>query len=89
MIVHPGSTVSHFNSGRYERLCLSVHPLVCWSIGNTMLFWRIQVVIALLFLPKCLVIFFISAPAHLHATLVIVYTALSKVDDSIFFIDSF
>ena len=32
MCILAAQSLSHFNSGLYERLCLSVHPLVCWSV---------------------------------------------------------
>ena len=32
MCILAAQSLSHFNSGLYERLCLSVHPSVCWSV---------------------------------------------------------
>ena len=32
MCILAAQSLSHFNSGLYKRLCLSVHPLVCWSL---------------------------------------------------------
>ena len=66
----------------YNPLCrsvsLSVGRSVSLSVGRsvTLLFRRFSAFFALLLLPKCSVTFFITAPAHLHATLVAVYLAL-------------
>ena len=53
---------------------MSVGPSVSQYVGNTLLFQHFWVVLSLPFLPKCLVSL-ITAPAHLHATLVAVFPA--------------
>ena len=53
---------------------MSVGPSVSQYVGNTLLFQHFWVVLSLPLLPKCLVSL-ITAPAHLHATLVAVFPA--------------
>ena len=54
-------------------------PMHVRRVRQTLFFQRSWVIIALLLLPKYIECFFITAPAHQHATKVAVYSALLQL----------